>query len=350
MILFSIFSSFIACRQVHITKTISYSYNVVPGHEIIFYVDSPSVTFLLPQRGSITADVYKHGPNETYQFVGSLGPQIPSFGVYFPNMGKLILKSTKDATANCYAIVSNRKCRRIYVSTYPNEVFSALKPGYKSFSKKVPTSANISIQNNQDVCFIHAANSKVKSVISYSTEETYDLLYLHNGFTEKEFTGDGDFDAVGFNTTSLIWHSDPTTLSNYFTINLSSKSTLPGFRVNFTNTLLTPLFITDRKETNKNLIYDHADADLLRSNRQHDVVSLITVTIFAFIFSLIFIVGILFITNRIFRNQPDDGQILRRDESIEDGDFSHPLCGFSPEIERNSTDEIIDISPVDYEQ
>ena len=359
MILLPLFSFFVSSRQIHITKTISASYQVTSKQKITFYIDSPSVTFLLPQRNSISADVYKLGPNETYQFVGSLGPQIPSFGVHFPNKGKLILKSTRDAIANCYAIVSTRKCRRIYVSTYPNEIFSAIKPNYKSNSYKLPTSSNISIQNNQDDCFIHASDSKTRSVISYSTEETYDILYLHNGVTETEFTGDGNFDAIGFNTTSFVWHSDSTTLSNYFTIRLESKSTLPGYRVNFTNTLSVPLFITDSKETNNNQnpIYDHAGADLLKSDHQHDVVSLITISVFAFIFSLVIVIGVLFITNRIFRSQQDDDQILRRDESIEDGDFINQSNNFSPEIERNSqdviafrTNEIADISPVDYEQ
>lgn len=359
MIVFSLFLSSALCRQIHITKTTSVSYHVSPAHEIIFYIDSPSVTFLLPQRGSISADVYKLGSNDTYQFVGSLDPQILSFGVYFPNKGKLILKSTKDAIASCYAIVSTRKCRRIYVSTYPNEIFSAVKPGYKLDTSKLPISSNISIQNNQDVCFIHASNSYVRSIVSYSTEETYDLLYLHNGYEEKEFTGDGNFDAIGFNTTSFVWHSDQTTLSNYFSIRLSSKSTLPGFRVNFTNTLSTPLFLTDSKENSNNQkpIYDHADADLLKSNRQHDVVSLITIGTMAFIISLFVVIGILFITNRIFRTQPDDDQILRRDESIEDGDFAHHENNFTPDIDRSQpdgisfgTNDVADISPVEYEQ
>ncbi|KAK8833718.1 hypothetical protein M9Y10_013320 [Tritrichomonas musculus] len=357
MILFSLFTALTHCRQIHIAKTMSASYHVSPNREITFMIDTPSVTFLLPKRGSITADVYKLGLNETYQFVGSLGPQIPSFGVYFPNKGKLILKSVKDTTASCYAIVSTRKCRRIYVSTYPNEIFSAVKHGYKSSSSKFSTSSNITIQNNQDVCFIHASNSYVKSKISYSTEETYDLLYLHNGFTEMEFTGDGTYENLGFNTTSFVWHSDPTTLSNFFTIQLLSNSTLPSYRVNFTNTLSTPLFITDSKESsnNQNPIYDHADADLLKLNREHNVVSLITLSIFAFIGTLIVVLGLLFVTNRIFRNQPDDDQMLRRDESIE-GDFSNHSNNFTPDIDRSPPEgidfrenEVIDISPVDYE-
>ena len=96
---------------------------------------------------------------------------------------------------------------------------------------------------------------------------------------------------------------------------------------------------------------------MLKSDHQHDVVSLITISVFAFIFSLVIVIGVLFITIRIFRSQQDDDQILRRDESIEDGDFINQSNNFSPEIERNSqdviafrTNEIADISPVDYEQ
>lgn len=311
-----------------------------PDRKETFYIDNPPMAFLLPERNHLLADVFKLSENGTYQFVGSLSPQIDSFGVYFPQKGKIEVKPQKKIQANFYVISSSRKCSRIFVSTYPIQTFSGKNQKYSKSDDKVLNTlltmqSNISIQNNQDICLIHAANSHVTTELSYSTEETYDNLHLHNGFSEQQFTGQGHQTFKGFNTSYLVWHSDPTTLSDYFCVKLISNSTLPSYRVNFTNSLSTaPLFFTDNSYSS-NIVFDNANADLV-THRQKAVPSVLTVSLSALISAVTAVVGFFIISSRLFRRHSDEDQILADRQSDSDSDNAIQSIAYSLMYPRNN--------------
>ncbi|OHT16348.1 hypothetical protein TRFO_41831 [Tritrichomonas foetus] len=395
-----------APQEYHVSQTISVQLSISPHHDTTIFIDVPFVSFLLPHHEAGTADVYKLF-NNSYQFVGSLGPQIASFGVFFPNQGKVVLHSLKNVDTSFYAIVSTRKCRRIYISTFGNETFGGSKSSSKSHENSIspknsPSSkflsqklskisnkiqacsspknkshvisekvteyesselqktqikenqilnsdilsenfpSNFTIQNNQDICFIHASNSNTITVVNYSIEETYDLIYLHDGFAEKELTGDGNYESIGLNTTNLAWHSDSTTLSNYFSLTITSNSTLPSYRVNFSNTLSTPLFLTDHNNfynnNNGHNKYDKADASIITTNRDYEVVNLITICITIFVIILVLLLGVTILIKQKFKMiqiANDEDQMLNHenDKYSDDSDSNRQyLMADSTEI------------------
>ena len=299
----------------HVKETVTAQMTIEPNEEIPIFIDSPYVTFLLPKHDIISADIYKKSGNSSYQFVGSLGPDIISFGIYFPFMGKVVLRTQKKAIAEFYAIVSDAKCSRIYISTHQNERFFG---GIQNHQE------SIAILNNQDICFIHAANAYVRAELEFANEENIDFLYLNNGFHKKKFTGVGKYEAMGFNTTSVIWHSESSFSQKNFTIKFVSNSTLPQFKVNFTNTLMTPLFLTDYSNHNSKNIYDRAEANVIMSTKENADSNLLTALFLITILALCVILVILFSRKNGNVNQDETRILNDESDSSSELSFSEP--------------------------
>ncbi|OHS96471.1 hypothetical protein TRFO_37324 [Tritrichomonas foetus] len=387
-ILFALFPTFSVSISIDITRTEFALFDISPQEDLEFHIRYPQTLLIFPMHETFTIDVFRPAENESFQLVSSINSQYSSFGAFFPNGGFVNVHTRRNTQAAFYSVISDRKCVRYLVSTYQNENFYA--------SKSKSDLNNITIENNQDVCFLHISNSRpVTATVNYSIEDEYDFLYFQvhqkeflkesdkiqqkraskteksqvdktndqkkgqipksdkiknkhqksqilelrnlissrsknrdkkkkNEFpVEKVFTGDGYSEFLSTNISMIVWHSDPSTLSSYFDIQLTSNSTLPEFRTNFTAATSVPTILIDKFAKP---YYERAEIDLINSQDSHKTVNFVYAVAFAVSTVVVIIAGVIILCRKTpatkTDKQPlnegsDSGVAMRNSESID---------------------------------
>jgi hypothetical protein len=195
-------------------------------------VNTFPIFVLLPTSSATAATAYDASGSEVRNVSSSV------LAVYFSLAGgRLVFTANEPTTLDYVAVKSSWKCASYFVSSSPHEQWSASK-----------TKGNFSLDNNQDVCLFHVANSVTEVAGSYDVEMSFDFLYYqYSGSASLAhfYTGTGIFSDVSDRITVFRWSSDAETVSNSFAVQLSSSaSSFPYRNSKGSGTSLAPILLT----------------------------------------------------------------------------------------------------------
>lgn len=211
----------VTVASLFVSSNIEGVFEMEAGAQIDVHIQEPGITFLIPDKDRILADVYWLNGDTEHKY-GTFGGDSRAFGAYFPTAdGRITIRAIARTRIRYFAFDNRRKCFRIVVTTRPNDVFMADKDSSEP-------NINTTIRDNQRLCMFHMSDVEASVSISHVLEDDFDFLYVrHARDDEHALTGYNKFMSKG-TMTHVTWRSDGSTLSSSFSIMWRSKSKLPA--------------------------------------------------------------------------------------------------------------------------
>jgi hypothetical protein len=222
-----------SCR-IQIRELSTSSHDFIPlnsSDEVMFDIANVPLIVHLPKIDGFSASVYEQ-KNSALILFATLDASHPARGVLFRSRGRLSIRASSTTVFEYFSIHSSRPCPIFTLTTARHDVFRA----HRDPAGFDQTNANLTIKHNQKHCIFHLSNAAEPTRVSvnYSTEDHYDILWFHDTQNETALMGDGTFSAKVDKLALFAWISDPTTLSNSFSITFDAPtSKLPQLIFNW---------------------------------------------------------------------------------------------------------------------
>jgi hypothetical protein len=265
--------------------------------EVMFDIVKVPLIVHLPRIDGFSASVYEQKNSALIQFA-TLDASRPARAVLFRSRGRLLVLASSATVFEYFSIQPGRPCPIFTLTTARRDVFRA----HRDPAVVDATKANLTIKHNQKHCVFHLSNAAEPTRVSvnYSTEDHYDILWFDDTQKETALMGDGTFSAQVDKLALFAWISDPTTLSDSFSIAFDAPtSSLPHLVLKWSaelwpeqttqpEVLWAAGAATAPPPTGK---YANQDADWQERVEEHGKSNIVVVAIFAGAAAIVILIG-----------------------------------------------------------